>query len=751
MPVGLRHFDSQTLDWLAGALRSGGLSRHALGRGLCARTGWCDVRGKPCLSAAAKALPVLAARLGLELPPPRAVPDPTAVPAVTDADVPDTAVACALEDLGPVWLDPVGGAGDRRLWEAMMARRHPRGWARPPGGQVRYWIRAARHGVLGGIGFGSAAWRLAARDAWIGWSAAARAANIGRVICNHRFLLLGGVRVYGLASAVLHMAAARVADDWEARYLVRPVAAYTHVGPEHSGYCYHRAGWTVAGRGSGRRGAVGTVRVRALEDGWRAVLRHVERRPVGALAGAYDGMDIDWAARESGRSGHTDGRIRRRIVDMGRAWLENMGEELPVIFPVAAAKTAAYRLLSNPGVSMDHILEPHVAATADRCRGAPVVLAIQDTTTLNYTRLEATEGLAELGGGGRGSVGILAHAGLAVTAEGRPLGLFAMNADFRDAPEEDSARWVDGLDRARELAAACPDTRVISVCDREGDFWALLARAATHGDAILVRASRSAQRRVRTPDGRERCLWAHAAALPTLAVSELVIPAAGGPRARKERTARLEIRAAEVTLLPPREERKHTKPLTMRAVSATETDAPDGTEPLHWLLLTAERPAQGETDAVHATTVLDWYRKRWTIETWFKTLKSGTRITDRRLDAADDLRKCLAFDAVTACHVADITMRARERPETPATEVCPERDIHLLHTLLEAQGHRGVERMERGEITTIQSFVIDLGRLVGTHPTKRQPLPGVKKVWQGLERLNWAIQVRDAIGEKQLE
>ncbi len=442
MQVGLRHFDSQTLDWLAGALRSGGLSRHALGRGLCARTGWCDVRGKPCLSAAAKALPVLAARLGLELPPPRAVPDPTAVPAVTDADVPDTAVACALEDLGPVWLDPVGGAGDRRLWEAMMARRHPRGWARPPGGQVRDWIRAARHGVLGGIGFGSAAWRLAA---------------------------------------------ARVADDWEARYLVRPVAADTHVGPEHSGYCYHRAGWTVAGRGSGRRGAVGTVRVRALEDGWRAVLRHVERRPVGALAGAYDGMDIDWAARESGRSGHTDGRIRRRIVDMGRAWLENMGEELPVIFPVAAAKTAAYRLLSNPGVSMDHILEPHVAATADRCRGAPVVLAIQDTTTLNYTRLEATEGLAELGGGGRGSVGILAHAGLAVTAEGRPLGLFAMNADFRDAPEEDSARWVDGLDRARELAAACPDTRVISVCDREGDFWALLARAATHGDAILVR------------------------------------------------------------------------------------------------------------------------------------------------------------------------------------------------------------------------------------------------------------------------
>ena len=660
MQVGLRHFDSQTLDWLAGALRSGGLSRHALGRELCERTGWRNAPGRLCLSAAAKALPVLAERLGLELPPPRDVPDPAAAPAVPVGDVPDTAAACGLEELGPVALDPVDGAGDRRLWEAMMEAHHPQGWARPPGGQMRYWIRSERRGVLGGIGFGSATWKLAARDGWIGWSPEARAANIGRVVCNHRFLLLPGVRVHGLASEVLRMAAARVADDWEARYAARPVAAYTHVGPEHSGYSYHCAGWTCAGHGSGRRAAAGTVRVLALEDGWREALGRTERRPVGTLAGAYDGVDIDWAEREYGRSGHTDGRVRRRIVDMGRAWLENMGEELPAVFPTKAAKKAACRLLSSAGVSMEHVLEPHFEATADRCRAEPLILAMQDTTTLNCTGLEGTAGLAELGGGGRGSAGILAHAGLAVTAEGRPLGLFAMDAAFRDDPADDSARWLDGLDRARELAAACPGTRVVSVCDREGDFRQLLARAAEHGDAILVRASRSAQQRVLATDGRERCLWEHAAALPAIAVTETAIPASGGPRARKERTARLEIRAAEVALPPPGKE-KGAEPLSMLAVSATETDAPDGAEPLHWLLLTSERPAEGEADAVRAAEVLDWHRKRWTVETWFKTLKSGTRIKDRRLNDAEDLRKCLAFDAVTAVHVADLTMIASLR------------------------------------------------------------------------------------------
>ena len=142
----------------------------------------------------------------------------------------------------------------------------------------------------------------------------ARAATIGRVVCNHRFLLLPGVRVYGLASEVLRLAAQRVAEDWECRYSVRPVAAYTHVGVEHGGYCYHCAGWTVVGRTSERRSEAGTVRATALAADWRETLCHVERRPVGGLAGAFDGAEVDSSEREYSHTGHTDGRVRDRIV-----------------------------------------------------------------------------------------------------------------------------------------------------------------------------------------------------------------------------------------------------------------------------------------------------------------------------------------------------------------------------------------------------------------------------------------------------
>ncbi len=76
-----------------------------------------------------------------------------------------------------------------------------------------------------------------------------------------------------------------------------------------------------------------------------------------------------------------------------------------------------------------------------------------------------------------------------------------------------------------------------------------------------------------------------------------------------------------------------------------------------------------------------------------------------------------------------------------------EGDVDLLHTLLEAQGHREVVRMDGGTPPDIRTFVIDLGRLVGAHPTRRQPPRGARKVWQGSGRLNRAIQVRDALGE----
>ena len=350
----------------------------------------------------------------------------------------------------------------------MIETHHPEGCRRPPGGQVRYWVRSKRQGLLGGIGFTAAGIQPGPRDAEIGWSVDARVANIGKVVCNHRFLPLPGVRVKGLASQVLRLATGRIGEDWAAAYGERPVLVQSFTGPGQSGLSYRAAGWKrCAKRTSGRRSGVRhAVWLKPLVAGWQPVLCGEPARVPGWSGSIYGSGG--WAAREYGRSPHPDRPVRRRIAQMGAAWVDRLGEHLPSIFPGRAEQTAACRLLSNDAVTMDHILDSHFEQTMERCRAERyrterLVLAVQDATTLNYDGLSSTSDLDELAGGGKGSAGILAHFGVAVNAVGRPLGMYTVDTDFRQAEDRDSVRWVDGLERAQELARACPDSRMVTV------------------------------------------------------------------------------------------------------------------------------------------------------------------------------------------------------------------------------------------------------------------------------------------------
>ena len=146
------------------------------------------------------------------------------------SDFADSSVSGSVRDLGALSLELVAATEERRRWEAMIETHHPEGWRRPPGSQVRYWVRSERYGLLGGIGFTAAGIQLGPRDAEIGWSGDARVANIGKVVCNHRFLLLPVVRVKGLASQVLRLATGRIVEDWAAAYGERPVLVQSFTG-----------------------------------------------------------------------------------------------------------------------------------------------------------------------------------------------------------------------------------------------------------------------------------------------------------------------------------------------------------------------------------------------------------------------------------------------------------------------------------------------------------------------------------------
>ena len=115
------------------------------------------------------------------------------------------------------------------------------------------------------------------------------------------------------------------------------------------------------------------------------------------------------------------------------------------------------------------------------------------------------------------------------------------------------------------------------------------------------------------------------------------------------RTATLEFRIARVDLMAAAGKQPGTLPLT--AVLITEPDPPrKSRQPLRWLLLSSE----GDATAEWAVRICGWYESRWSIEEYFRALKTGTCIENRRLDDADGLRKSLAFDAITAWRMFEL-------------------------------------------------------------------------------------------------
>jgi len=161
----------------------------------------------------------------------------------------------SVEDLGAVTLQEVREAKARRQFRELVGRYHYQGYSVAYGAQLCYlvWVSLPVPRVVGCVRFSSPAWRMAARDAWIGWDEPTRTLNLQRVVNNSRFLVLPWVQVRNLASRVLSVAARQVVVDWPLRYGVEPLLLETFVdGERFSGTCYRAANWIEVGETSGR-------------------------------------------------------------------------------------------------------------------------------------------------------------------------------------------------------------------------------------------------------------------------------------------------------------------------------------------------------------------------------------------------------------------------------------------------------------------------------------------------------------------
>lgn len=433
---------------------------------------------------------------------------------------------------------------------------------------------------------------------------------------------------------------------------------------------------------------------------------------------------MTWAAEELRTVDLGDERLDRRLVKAVEALAEQAGRSVPQACGSAAAAKAVYRFWDNEHVDAQDIRAAHTMATCARCLVYPVVLAIQDTTSLDFTGHRAVGGLGYLE---RGHLrGLKVHSTLAASEDGVPLGLLDQKVWVRADEElgkkkdchqkltqdKESQRWIDALQSTQALLAALPC--VITVCDAEADIFDLLAQPRPANSHVLIRVAQS--RRVEGEYGR---LFEALAQAPQIGTERLWLGS-------QEREATLVLRSMTVSIRPPANGlHKGQQSLTLQALLAEEIAAPAESEPIRWRLLTS-LPVTGLADVQRC---LRLYARRWLIERWHYTLKSGCGVEKLQLESAERLQRALATYCIVAWRLLWLTYLARMDESVPCTVALRPYEWQSLY----CTHHRTRQLPEQPP--SLRQAVRWIAQLGGFLARKGDGEPGVKVLWRGLQRL----------------
>ena len=439
-----------------------------------------------------------------------------------------------------------------------------------------------------------------------------------------------------------------------------------------------------------------------------------------------------WAANEFREVDLGDKRRTKRLIRLAEERSERPNGSISASCGGKAATKAAYRFLDNEAVGAEAILDGHYQASTERAAGEKIVLAVQDTTELNYTSHPSTQGIGYLQG--LTIRGILVHSTLLVTPQRVPLGLIDQQVWVRPDEEfrrerkqrkklptevKESQKWLVSLEATARFQQRLGDTRLISVGDSEADVFDLFRKAEQLHQDILVRASVN-----RLVDQEERLLWNYLNHQPLAGEILLQVPRHTGQPTRK---AHLEVRFATVSIRPPQRRKKENLPsVHLWGVLAQEVDAPADVEAINWLLLTTLTVETLD----QACTCMAWYSCRWVIETYHKVLKSGCRVEERQFADLENIQRYLALDAVVAWRVLYLTMLGRDQPDLPCTVILETYEWQALFCFVYHTNHPPHNPPSLREATR---WIAQLGGFLGR---KSDGSPGPMSIWRGLQRLS---------------
>jgi hypothetical protein len=430
-----------------------------------------------------------------------------------------------------------------------------------------------------------------------------------------------------------------------------------------------------------------------------------------------------WVATELGGVSLPDQRFAANVI----AITGQLNEHTGLSFSAACGerlRKSAWRLFSTEELDL---LSVHQQRTLERCAAEDTILMVEDTTDIHY-RQPHKQGMGILGGTKtRVARGLNMHTALAVTTNGECLGIVHQQIWAPQAgrgsitnrrklaiEDKESIKWVKALRTINSCwQQQQPQQQVIMVADREADFFEHYAQPRKEHVRLLVRV-RHLNRKV----------WYNQQYLSVEEVLGQLSPLGEGsirvwrrPQKRqKERIARVQYYAATVSL--PATYKRKQPPQTLQLVWIRE-QSPDSAEPIEWILLT-DLAAESLQQAI---TIGNYYALRWVVERFHYILKSGLGIEQLQMDLLRRLTNALQLYALVGWHVLWLQRLGKAHSEQPATDY------------IEQQTIEAAAAVSGKPIITIRDFLVVTAALGGFIPTKKQPLPGEKTLWLGLQQL----------------
>lgn len=416
---------------------------------------------------------------------------------------------------------------------------------------------------------------------------------------------------------------------------------------------------------------------------------------------------------------------------------------------------AAYRFFDCQEVTASSLLSSHLARVRQACDAATCCLLIEDTTSVAPGSWETASGLGPLGDEQLRTRGFWLHTTLAVSlswhcedsheTQTRMIGLFDQHAWARASLEEDPARSKSHSSKIQRLARkeresvrwgaslplhpAVKEDQRIFVADRESDIYEVFNRCGQGRTRFVIRLCQN--RAIVPASGEEAPRQICQAVQDAPLMQKMSIDLPGG-HGRKPRRATVEIRSASVNIRAPQRPGKSAgwSSRSLSVVAVKEVDAPEGVEPIEWLLLT-DLPVDC---ALACRRVVAIYRCRWLIEEFHKGLKTGAGLEQSQLREARKLMAWGALLSVVTTWLLGLKMATHEKEneqEPLAMEVQP----LMLHTL-ESLGHAP----RQGERWTRRRVIRAIAGLGGFMGRKCDGEPGWQTIWRGWSRLQLILR-----------